>query len=90
MSIELHRRSLTGNNADLSSFSDAEKKQSLELSAYFTVPELDPSHKTLTWISAMNLANRNRNFSSALYFANQLIDHGTNAKFKENVSAKFS
>ncbi|TKA70021.1 hypothetical protein B0A49_06766 [Cryomyces minteri] len=84
MSIELHRRSLTGGSTDLASFSDDIKKRSLELSAYFTVPELEPAHVTLALFSAMNFANKNKQFSSALSFANALIEKGTNAKFKDN------
>jgi len=87
MSIELERRSVIGsNNTDLSSFPDATKKRALELSAYFTVPALDPAHTTLALFSAMNFAHKNKQFSSALSFANRLIKEGTNAKFVESVS----
>lgn len=86
MTIELKRRSLTGAATDLSTFPEDVRKRSLELSAYFTIPAMDPSHRTLAWFSAMNLANRNKQFSTALNFANQLIDRGTNPKFKDNVS----
>lgn len=86
MSIELERRKLTGNATDLSTVAEDVRKRSLELSAYFTIPALDASHTTLTWYSAMTLANRNRQFSSALSFANSLIEKGTNPKFKETVS----
>ena len=41
MSIELERRKITGGAADISSFSEEVKKRSLELSAYFTVPEME-------------------------------------------------
>ena len=85
MSIELERRKLTGAATDLSTVADDVRKRSLELSAYFTIPALDASHTTLTWYSAMTLANRNRQFSSALSFANSLIEKGTNPKFKETV-----
>jgi len=87
MSIELERRSLTGAATDLSTFAEDERKRSLELSAYFTVPTMETAHMTLAWYSAMNLANRNKQFSSALSFANKLIDKGTNPKFKDNVSS---
>lgn len=86
MTIELQRRQLSGAGLDLSALSEDKKKRSLELSAYFTVPTMDPSHMTLAWFSAMNLANRNKQFSTALNFANNLIEKGTNPKFKENVS----
>ncbi|KAI5364186.1 Putative quinoprotein amine dehydrogenase, beta chain [Septoria linicola] len=84
MSIELERRTLTGGSADLSSFDDATKKRSLELSAYFTVPDIEPQHQTLALFSAMNFANKNKQLGSVLNFANALIERGTNAKFKDN------
>ncbi|KAK5168891.1 uncharacterized protein LTR77_006200 [Saxophila tyrrhenica] len=83
MSIELERRKAVGKETDLSSFSDDVKKRSLELSAYFTVPGMEPQHQTLALFSAMNFANKNKQLGSALGFANTLIERGTNAKFKE-------
>ena len=85
MSIELERRKLVGNQQDLSSFSDDVKKRSLELSAYFTVPAMEPAHQTLALFSAMNFANKNKQLGSSLGFANALIERGTSAKFKETV-----
>ena len=90
MSIELTRRSVAGAATDLSALPEDQRKRTLELSAYFTVPALDPNHVTLALFSAMNLANRNKQLSSALGFANTLIEKGTNAKFKENVSGDLS
>ncbi|KAI9697112.1 MAG: hypothetical protein M1820_007927 [Bogoriella megaspora] len=84
MSIELERRKLIGGSTDLSSFDDNVKQRSLELSAYFTVPAMEPAHITLALWTAMNFANKNKQFSSALSFANRLIEKGTNAKFKES------
>ncbi|GAB7346663.1 hypothetical protein MBLNU459_g1792t1 [Dothideomycetes sp. NU459] len=84
MTIELSRRNLVGAATDLSSFSDEDKKRALELSAYFTVPGMEPQHQTLALFSAMNFANKNKQLSSALGFANALIEKGTNARFKEN------
>ena len=86
ISIELERRRMVGGAADLSSFSDDIKKRSLELSAYFTVPELEPGHQTIALFSAMNFANKNKQLGSVLNFANALIEKGTNAKFKETVN----
>ena len=86
MSMELSRRALAGSATDLSSLPEDKRKRILELSAYFTIPAMDPSHVTLALFSAMNLANRNKQLSSALSFANALIEKGTNAKFKDNVS----
>lgn len=83
MSLELERRCISGASPDLSSLSEDKRKRSLELSAYFTVPALDGGHQSLTWYAAMNLANRNKQHSSALSFANRLIDQSSNAKFKE-------
>ena len=85
MSVELERRKIVGGSTDLSSFSDDVKKRALELSAYFTVPAMEPQHQTLALFSAMNFANRNKQMGSALGFANALIEKGTNAKFKETV-----
>jgi coatomer protein complex subunit alpha (xenin) len=86
MTIELQRRSVSGPGLDLSALPEDKKKRALELSAYFTVPTMEASHMTIAWFSAMNLANRNRQFSTALNFANKLIEKGTNPKFKETVS----
>jgi coatomer protein complex subunit alpha (xenin) len=86
MSLELERRKLINNSVDISTFSDDIKKRALELSAYFTTREMDPAHVTLALFSAMNFAHKNKQFGSALSFANSLIEKGTNAKFKESVS----
>jgi coatomer protein complex subunit alpha (xenin) len=86
MSIELTRRELVGGTTDLSSFSEEDKKRALELSAYFTIPAIEPQHQTLALFTAMNFAHKNKQLSSALNFANALIERGTNARFKENVS----
>jgi coatomer subunit alpha len=85
MTIELERRKVVKNNTDISSLSDEDKKRGLELSAYFTIPEMEPAHVTLALFSAMNFAHKNKQLSSALSFANALIEKGTNAKFKESV-----
>jgi hypothetical protein len=86
MSIELERRKLTSNQADLSSLSEDTRKRALELSAYFTVAKMEPAYVTLALYAAMNLAHKNKQLSSALSFANALIEKGTNAKYKETVS----
>lgn len=83
MSIELERRRITNNATDMTSLSDDIKKRSLELSGYFTVPDLDPSHKALTLYAAMNFAFKNKQNSSALNFANSILDRPSPAKFKE-------
>ncbi|KAK7550174.1 coatomer WD associated region-domain-containing protein [Phyllosticta citricarpa] len=85
MSIELERRALTNNSQDISGLDDETKKRALELSAYFTVPDLERAHKALALFAAMNFAHKNKQASSALSFANALLDRGsTNAKFKES------
>lgn len=86
MSIEVSRRALVGASTELASFSEEDKKRALELSAYFTVPAMEAQHQTLALFSAMNFANKNKQLSSALGFANALIEKGTNARFKDTVS----
>lgn len=84
MSIEISRREIVGTTTDLASFSEEDKKRVLELSAYFTVPAMEPQHQTLALFSAMNFANKNKQLTSTLGFANALIEKGTNARFKES------
>lgn len=86
MTAELQRRQLSGAGLDLSSLSEDKKKRSLELSAYFTMPTMEAGHMTIAWFAAMNLANKNKQYSTALNFANNLIEKGTNPKFKDAVS----
>lgn len=90
MTVELERRKLINNQQDVSAFDDEVKRRAFELSAYFTMPEMEPAHVTLALFSAMNFAHKNKQLSSALSFANSLIEKGTNTKFKETVSAIFS
>jgi coatomer subunit alpha len=85
MSIELEKRKLSNNQVDISSLPEAARKRAFELSAYFTVPELDPQHETLTLYNAMTFANKNKQLSSALSFANSLIEKASNQKIKEQV-----
>jgi Coatomer (COPI) alpha subunit C-terminus len=86
MTIELERRTTINNQQDISSFPEDVRKRAFELSAYFTIPEMESFAVTLALFSAMNFAHKNKQFSSALSFANSLIEKGTNARFKENVS----
>lgn len=79
MSIELERRALpTESPEDL--------KRALELSAYFTIPKLEVAHRQLALMAAMKLAFQNKNYSSALSFANRMIANGGSAKLLEQVS----
>ena len=73
MSIELERR-----NSATASGDDAMKRQ-LELSAYFTVPKLDVAHRQLALMAAMRLAFTNKQYSSALSFANRVLANNSGA-----------
>jgi coatomer subunit alpha len=83
MSIELSRRALVQGATDISSLPEDKRKRALELSAYFTVPELEGPHKSLPLSAAMTFANKNKQLNTALNFANALLDRTANAKFKE-------
>ena len=83
MSIELERRRLAAEASD--SQSDEALKRQLELSAYFTVPKLDVSHRQLALMAAMKLAFSNKQFSSALSFANRVLANGGAPKLVEQV-----
>ncbi|MCJ1342136.1 hypothetical protein MMC31_000316 [Peltigera leucophlebia] len=76
MSLELERRSLSGDGED-------NLKRSLELSAYFTIPKLEVNHRQLALMAAMKLAFANKNLASALSFANRLLANGVHAKLLE-------
>ncbi|KAG8529414.1 uncharacterized protein KY384_006051 [Bacidia gigantensis] len=76
MSIELARRALPSEG-------EANLKKSLELSAYFTIPKLEVAHRQLALHAATKLAIANRNFSSALSFANRIIANGGSPKIVE-------
>ncbi|KAL2835051.1 coatomer WD associated region-domain-containing protein [Aspergillus cavernicola] len=73
MSIELERRTLSSDSPD-------DLKKSLELSAYFTIPKLEVAHRQLALMAAMKLAFANKNYSSALSFANRMLANGGSAK----------
>jgi coatomer subunit alpha len=84
MGIELARRDLGTPDALAK---DPEKlKRSLELSAYFTIPKIEVPHRQLALLSAMQLAMKNKNYNSALSFANRIIANGGASKIVENVS----
>lgn len=76
MSIELARRKLGPNDL----------KRSLELSAYFTIPKLEVIHRQFALANAMKVAYTNKNFNTALSFANRILANGENQKILENVS----
>jgi len=79
MSIELERRAVAASGGE-----DSLKRQ-LELSAYFTVPKLDVSHRQLALMAAMRLAFTNKQYSSALSFANRVLANGGAAKLVDQV-----
>jgi len=83
MSIELARRALVQGATDISGLPEDKRKRALELSAYFTIPELEGAHKSLPLSAAMNFANKNKQLNTALNFANALLDRTSNAKLKE-------
>ena len=84
MGIELARREL-GTQETLAN-DPAALKKSLELSAYFTIPKIEVPHRQLALLSAMQLAVKNKNYNSALGFANRIIANGGASKIVENVS----
>lgn len=84
MAIELSRRKL-GSNEEVAK-SPEKLKRSLELSAYFTIPKLEVAHRQLTLVTAMKLAFTNKNYNSALSFANRMLANGGASKMLENVS----
>ena len=78
MAIELERRTIPTEGED-------NIKRSLELSAYFTIPKLEVAHRQLALMAAMKLAFTNKNFSSALSFANRMVANGGSAKLLDQV-----
>ena len=78
MAMELERRALPTEGDD-------KLKRSLELSAYFTIPKLEVPHRQLALMAAMKLAFNNKNFSSALSFANRMIANGGASRLLEQV-----
>lgn len=76
MSMELERRSIPTDSPE-------NLKRSLELSAYFTIPKLEVAHRQLALMAAMKLALANKNYNSALGFANRVLANGGAAKLLE-------
>lgn len=76
MSMELERRSIPTDSPE-------NLKRSLELSAYFTIPKLEVAHRQLALMAAMKLAFANKNYNSALGFANRVLANGGAAKLLE-------
>ena len=82
MSIELERRSI-------STESPEGLKKSLELSAYFTIPKLEVAHRQLALMAAMKFSFANKNYSSALSFANRMLANGGSSKLLDQVLSSF-
>ncbi|KAF8866337.1 Coatomer, alpha subunit [Acephala macrosclerotiorum] len=82
MAIELSRRKL-GADAEVAK-SPEKLKRSLELAAYFTIPKLEVPHRQIALTSAMKLAYQNKNYNSALSFANRMIANGGATKMLDN------
>ena len=82
MSTELERRKLSAAGGE----SEEQLKRQLELSAYFTVPKMDVGHRQLALMAAMKLAFSNKQFSSALSFANRVLANGGAPKLLDQVS----
>lgn len=82
MDIEVTRRKL--GSTEVVAKDPAKLQRSLELSAYFTIPKIEVPHRQLALLSAMHLATRNKNYGSALSFANRIIANGGSAKIVEN------
>jgi coatomer protein complex subunit alpha (xenin) len=81
MSVELEQRKLAASgNKD-----EASLKRQLELSAFFTVPRLEVPHRQLALMAALKLAFTNKQFLSALSFANRVIANGVAPKLVEQV-----
>ena len=78
MALELERRSLSTED-------EANVKRGLELSAYFTIPKLEVSHRQLALMAAMKLAFTHKNLSSALSFANRMLANGGAARMLDQV-----
>ena len=77
MSIELARRTVGED-------SEAKLKRNLELSAYFTIPKLEVTHRNLALMAALRQAVKHKNNATALSFANRVIANGT-SRFTEQV-----
>jgi coatomer protein complex subunit alpha (xenin) len=82
MAIELERRSISTDTPE-------GLKRSLELSAYFTIPKLEVAHRQLALMAAMKLAFANKNYNSALGFANRMLANGGSAKLLDQVRYPF-
>ena len=78
MAIELERRALGEEGEE-------NIKRSLQLSANFTIPKLEVTHRQLALIAAVKFAMKHKNYSSAISFANRIIANGGLPKIVDQV-----
>ena len=86
MSCELERRRITNNTQDISKLSPGDQKRALELSIYFTIPQMEPRHRNLAVFAAMNFAHRNKQNQTALKLAERLLKSNPAPKQRDSVS----
>lgn len=81
MTIELERRSIERDESQV--------KRNLELSAYFTKPNLELPHRQIALRAAMKIAYTRKNFALAGSFASRILANNDTGKNVENVSIIF-
>jgi len=72
MTIELERRSIEKDPAQV--------KRNLELSAYFTKPQMELPHRQIALMAAMKVAYTKKNFLSAANFASRILANSNTGK----------
>ena len=77
MTIELERRSIEKDPEQV--------KRNLELSAYFTKPNLELPHRQIALMAAMKVAYTKKNFLSAANFASRVLANNSTGKNAETV-----
>lgn len=78
MTIELERRLIEKDPAQV--------KRNLELSAYFTKPQMELPHRQIALMAAMKVAYTKKNFLSAANFASRVLANNSTGKNAETVS----
>ena len=79
MTIELERRSIEKDPAQV--------KRNLELSAYFTKPQMELPHRQIALMAAMKVAYTKKNFLSAANFASRVLANNSSGKNAETVGS---
>lgn len=77
MTVELERRSIEKD--------PSQAKRNLELSAYFTHPQMAVTHRQIALMSAMKVAYTKKNFLSAANFASRVLANSSTGKNAETV-----